>query len=142
MPGDRPDAMPATVEEYLAGLPDAEREALERVRQIIRASAPEATERISYRMPVFADHGDLVGFAAQATHLSLYTMSPPLVASMRDELRAAGIGIGGSSTLHFTPDAPLPADLVARVVAARLEANRARRTTKGGSPSTPRRDQP
>ncbi len=117
-----------TVDEYLAALPDDRREALERVRRVILDAVPEATERISYKIPVFAADGDLVGLAAQARHLALYTMSPDLVTSMGDEL--AGYKVGGASTIRFTPDTPLPRKLIHRIARARLHENRARR--KGG----------
>jgi len=41
----------ATIDEYLAGVPDDKRAALERLREQIRAAAPDATEAISYGMP-------------------------------------------------------------------------------------------
>ncbi len=90
------------------------------------ATAPDATERIGYKIPVIAQDGDLVGFAAQTRHLSLYTMSPDLVESMKQEL--AGYKVSGA-TLHFSPDSPLPDDLVRTIVRARLAENAARRAT-------------
>lgn len=108
------------MDEYLSRLGDPERETLERAREVVRACAPDATERIGYTIPVFAHHGDLVGFAAQKRHLSFYTMSPGLVSEMRDEL--ASVEVSGA-TIHFTPQAPLPEELIERIVLARMEEN-------------------
>jgi len=43
-------ATPTSVEEYMAGLPEASRTPLEQLRKTIKAAAPEATETISRGM--------------------------------------------------------------------------------------------
>jgi uncharacterized protein YdhG (YjbR/CyaY superfamily) len=113
----------ATVEEYLTDTPVAERKALERVRKIVLNVVPEATEKIAYRIIVLAHHGDLVGLASQPRHLSLYTMSPGLVASMAERLKPFKVS---GATIHFTADDPLPADLIEEMVRKRLDENLAR----------------
>lgn len=112
-----------SVEEYLSDTPEAERKALESVRSLVREMVPEVTERIAYRIIVLAHHGDLVGLAAQPRHLSLYTMSPGLVAAMADRLKPFKVS---GATVHFTAEDPLPADLIGEIVAGRLEENLAR----------------
>ena len=60
---------PKTIDEYLAGLADDKRAALERLRKTIRATAPRAEECISYRLPAFRLDGKmLVAFGAAAKH--------------------------------------------------------------------------
>jgi uncharacterized protein YdhG (YjbR/CyaY superfamily) len=49
---------------------------LQEVRRVIRAAAPEAEERISYQMPAFALHGNLVYYAAWKGHLGFYPAAP------------------------------------------------------------------
>jgi uncharacterized protein YdhG (YjbR/CyaY superfamily) len=111
---------PAAVDEYLAGLPEAERTALESLRQLIKATVPEAQERISYGATViFALKRDLVGFAAQKKHLSFFTMGPQLASAMRDEIEATHRLSG--ATIHFSPDDRLPASLVKKILRARLK---------------------
>ena len=112
------------MDEYLNGLPDDQREALERVRRIVLEAVPEANEKIAYKIPVIAAHGDLVGFAAQSKHLALYTMSPGLVASMADELASHKVS---GATIRFSPDKPLPKRLIHKIARARLRENKARR---------------
>ena len=45
---------PRTIDEYLAGLSEENRRALEKVRRAVHAAAPKAEESISYGMPAFA----------------------------------------------------------------------------------------
>ena len=44
-------AAPATIDEYISGFPPHIQEILQKMRQIIRAAAPQAQETISYQMP-------------------------------------------------------------------------------------------
>jgi hypothetical protein len=61
-----------SVDAYLATLPKAEREALERLRTLIKKTIPRVEERISYGTTVMSSLGaDLVGFVSQPKHLFL-----------------------------------------------------------------------
>jgi uncharacterized protein YdhG (YjbR/CyaY superfamily) len=118
MPKSKHD--PQAVDEYLAGLPDDERAALEDLRDLIKATVPEVQERISYGTTViFSLRRDLVGFVAQRKHLSFFTMSPELAREMRDEIERTHKLSG--ATIHFSPEDPLPASLVKAIVNARLK---------------------
>lgn len=108
---------PEEIDAYLAGLPDDVRSALEQVRGIIREIAPDCTERVSYRIPIFRLGKDLVGISAQKGHCALHTMSPPLVKTMADELKPVKVS---GATIHFTPAEPLPIALVEGIVRARM----------------------
>lgn len=46
-------AKPNSIDDYLAGLNEQPRAALQRVRQSIREAVPEAEEGFSYGMPAF-----------------------------------------------------------------------------------------
>ena len=117
-------AAPASVEEYLATLPEGSRAALEELRKTIRAAAPDATETISYQMPAFKDHGRLlVSYAAFKDHCSLFPMSVKVIEAHREELEPYHTGKG---TIRFHADKPLPAGLVRTLVRARIEENAAR----------------
>ena len=111
---------PEAVDGYLAGLPDDRRKALEELRQLIKATVPGVRERISYGTSViFALERDLVGFVAQEQHLSFFIMSPELARAMRDEIGKTHRVSG--ATIHFSPERPLPASLVKRILQARLK---------------------
>ena len=66
-------AAPASVDDYLAGLPDDRRGTMEELRDTIRAAAPEAEECIAYGMPALRLRGRfLVAYAAFRDHASLF----------------------------------------------------------------------
>lgn len=110
-----------TIDEYLAGVPEAERKALERLRKTIKSAAPGVTETISHRMPMFNLEGQLVAFAAFKDHLSFFVMSPPVMEAHEKDLRGLNTSKGG---IRFTADEPLPTALVKKLVKARIEENR------------------
>ena len=99
--------------------------ALGELRKTIKAAAPEATEGISYQMPTFKHHGRfLVSFAAFKDHCSLFPASDAVMEAYGEELRPY---FSGKGTLRFTPDEPIPAALVKKIVKVCLEENEALR---------------
>lgn len=94
---------PPAVEAYFASVPPAFRSELLRVRRIIRAASPGLVESISYGMPTFSLEGRaVVWIAAFKRHCSVFP-----------------------GKVRFTPDAPLTAAFVRRLVRSRIAANRA-----------------
>ena len=75
-----------TIDTYLASLSADKRAALERVRKIVRRTAPKAEECVSYGIPAFRLNGLLVGFGATLRHCAFYPMSASTVAAHNDEL--------------------------------------------------------
>ncbi len=117
-------AAPSSVEDYLAALPEESRAALEKLRQTVKAAAPEATETIAYQMPAFKDHGRiLVSYAAFKNHCSLFPASGAVMEAHGEELKSYFTGKG---TLRFHAARPIPAALVKKIVKTRLEENAAR----------------
>ncbi len=111
---------PKTVDEYLAIVPEPARSTLSKVRATIRSAAPpEATEGISYGMPMFKYKGMLVGFAAFSKHCSLFPGAGP-IAELQDELKDFPTSKG---TIQFPMDKPLPVALVKKLVKARIAEN-------------------
>jgi uncharacterized protein YdhG (YjbR/CyaY superfamily) len=116
-----PSAVPKTVDEYLAGVPQPARSTLNKIRAVIRSVVPpETTEVISYRMPMFKYKGLLIGFAAFSDHCSLFPMGSSALRGLEDELRPYSRSKG---TIRFPLDKPLPATLVKKIVKARLAQN-------------------
>jgi uncharacterized protein YdhG (YjbR/CyaY superfamily) len=119
------NAVPKTVDEYLAGVPEPARGTLNKVRAVIRSVVPpEATETISYRMPTFKYKGSLVAFAAFSNHCSLFPMGSSALLAFKDELKDYQTSKG---TIQFPLDKPLPAALVKKVVRARIAQNEHKR---------------
>jgi len=126
MTGER-DA-PTTIDEYLALVSDDKRAALQALREIIRAAAPDAQECISYKMPAFRQNGMLVGFAAAKNHCALYAWNGTAVGLFADELRGYDTSKG---TIRFTPEKPLPETLVRRLVEMKVAQNAQNRRRAG-----------
>ncbi|MCW5879063.1 MAG: DUF1801 domain-containing protein [Anaerolineales bacterium] len=117
----KPTQDPATlqeVENFLAGVPAEQRSALERLRDQIRAAAPEAIEMISYGVPAFKYKGrSLVSYAAAKSHCSFFVQSPAVMEAHVEML--AGYNIS-KDTVRFQPEQPLPEELVHTLVLARM----------------------
>jgi uncharacterized protein YdhG (YjbR/CyaY superfamily) len=114
----------ASVEDYLAAVPEQARPALQKVRQSIRAVVPDATEVISYGIPTFKEGGaSVVGYGASKNHCSLYVMSPAVMEAHQEDLESYETSKG---TVRFPADRPLPAALVKKLVKARLKENEGR----------------
>ena len=124
---------PKTVDEYLAGLSDDKKDALERLRATIRAAAPKAEEYIGYQLPAFRlDGKPLVAFGATATHCAFYPMTGTTVDAYREELEDYETSKGA---IRFQPAKPLPATLVRKLVKARIAENAARRRPAAAGPA-------
>ncbi len=110
----------STVDEWLKQLAPDQRVALEKLRVQIRAAAPGAEEVISYGQPTFILHGHLVGFGAFKKHLSFFPMISVVIDQNADAL--AGF-VTSKGTIQFTPDKPIPAAMVKKIVKARIAQN-------------------
>ena len=111
-----------TVDDYLAALPEEARATLEKLRKVVKAAAPKATEVISYQIPMYKHHGMLVGFAAFKDHCSFFPGANP-IATHKDELKAYETSKG---TIRFPIGKPLPAALVKKLVKTRVAENEKR----------------
>ena len=106
------------IDSYLAGLPDDQRRALQRLRQMIAAAAPEAIEAISYGAPAFRYRDKpLVCYSAAKNHVSFFPMSPAAIEAHQDLLTPWSTSKG---TIRFTEEHPLPEEVVATLVKARM----------------------
>jgi uncharacterized protein YdhG (YjbR/CyaY superfamily) len=106
-----------SIDEYIARFPPEVQKALGEVRALIRATAPDATETISYAIPTFDINGKhLVHFAGYQKHIGVYP-TPRGIEALEKELEPYRHGKG---TLQFPLDRPLPTDLIRRVVEARV----------------------
>ena len=112
---------PKTIDEYLANVRPDHRKTLQKLRQTIQTAVPKAEECISYGIPAFRlDQRVLVFFAAWANHCAFYPGSAATLKNFRNELRDFQTSQG---TIRFTPDKPLPAALVRKLVKMRIAEN-------------------
>ena len=114
-----------SIDEYIAGLPPETQTVLEELRALVRASAPDATETISYAMPTFDLNGrHLVHFAGYEKHIGFYPV-PSGVEAFKEELTPYKQGKG---SVQFPLGRPLPVDLIRRIVEFRVAENTGGRT--------------
>jgi uncharacterized protein YdhG (YjbR/CyaY superfamily) len=108
---------PKSVEAYFTSLDPEPRAALQKLRDTIASTVPEAEEGITYGMPGFLINGrGLIGYMAFERHYSLFPMSPAAIDAHRDEL---GPLITGKGTISFAYGQRLPVTLVKKVVRTR-----------------------
>ncbi|MET7001508.1 iron chaperone [Chitinophaga defluvii] len=109
----------ANIDEYIAGFPKETQQLLETVRTTIKKAAPEAEEAISYAIPTFKLHGNLVHFAAFKNHIGFYP-APRGIEAFKKEL---AVYEGGKGTVQFPIDQPLPLGLISKIVKFRAKEN-------------------
>lgn len=110
-----------TVDEYIEKAPKEMREMANQLRTIIKKTAPEATEKISYQIPYYAYKGRLIYFGTSKDHLSLYVMSASREA-LSNELEPYR-GRGTKATYNFYLGKPLPLELIKKIITTQIEAN-------------------
>ena len=95
-----------------------------KLREAIKKAAPDATEGISYQVPMFKQNGHpLVSYGAATAHCAFYVQSADVMRTHASELKDYELGKG---SIQFPPDKPLPATLVTKLVKARLAENEKR----------------
>ena len=109
---------PKDIEEYLASLPEEARAALQTLRTVIQATAPDAEEAFVYGVPGFKLGGrPLAAYAGFKHHCGFYPMSPAVICAHAEDLKHYDTSEG---TIRFQPEDPLPSALVTRMVKARM----------------------
>ncbi len=108
-----------TIDDYIRQFPPSIQEKLEKLRRVIKDAAPDSTERISYQMPTFYLHGNLVHFAAFKQHIGFYP-APSGIERFKEELAGYKSSKGA---VQFPIDEPLPYELISRIVTFRVGEN-------------------
>lgn len=107
-----------TVDEYLDAAAEPQATTLRTLRAQLRELLPDAQETIAYGAPAMrVEKGLVAGYTANAKHCAYLPMSGSVLAGMADQLTGYTYSKGA---LRFPPDQPLPQELVAALVAARL----------------------
>ncbi|WP_028544420.1 iron chaperone [Paenibacillus taiwanensis] len=109
----------ATIDEYIVQFPPEVQVILEAIRKVIRDSAPDASEKISYQMPTFALHGNLVHFAAYKHHIGFYP-APSGILAFEQELAQFK---GAKGSVQFPLNKPIPYELISKIVQYRVAEN-------------------
>ena len=107
------------IDRYLDALEEPKRTTLTRLRETILDILPEADQGISYGVPAFKVQGKTIaGFAAFKNHLSYLPHSGSVFPRLSEELKGYSTSSGA---LRFSIDEPLPAPLVRKLIAVRLQ---------------------
>ncbi len=109
-----------TVDAYIATFSASTQKILQQIRNAIKATAPDATELISYRMPAYKLNGKpLVYFAAYEKHIGFYA-TPSGHKAFEKELSKYKQGKG---SVQFPISEPVPIKLIEKIVKFRVKSN-------------------
>lgn len=108
-----------SIDEYILQFPSEVQEILEKLRSVIKESAPDSVEKISYQMPTFYQHGNLVHFATFKSHIGFYP-DPSGIEAFKEELSKYK---GAKGSVQFPIGKPIPYELISRIVKFRVEEN-------------------
>jgi len=115
-----------SVDEYINTLPKETKPKLQQLRKIIRETAPEAAEIISYNMPAYKTTAVLVYFAGYKNHIGFYPTSSGILQFKKE----IAVYKNSKGAVQFPLDKPLPETLIKKMVLYRLSETREREATK------------
>ena len=107
------------MDNYISQFPEEVQILLNEIRKVIKEAAPEATEKISYQMPTFYLHGNLVHFAAYKKHIGFYP-SPSGIEAFKEEISSYKWAKG---SVQFPLDKPIPYELIRKITIYRVKEN-------------------
>jgi len=112
-----------TIDEYITGQPIEVQPLLQKIRETIRAVAPDATEKISWQLPTFWQGENLIHFAAFKKHISIFpgdlTISP-FEERLEGYKKARG-------TVQFPLSKPIDYELIADIARWRVSCVESKR---------------
>ncbi len=105
------------IDDYLAGLDDADAALIGHVYDVAREVVPEAEQGLGYGMPALVHRGrPLLSVMRAKRHIGVYPFSPAAIASVAGLLDGVDHAKG---TIRFSPDAPLRDEVIRALVTAR-----------------------
>jgi len=109
------------VENYIAQFPEEIQDILRKIRELVKAHAPEAEESMAYGLPAYKTHKKpLVYFAAFKNHIGFYA-TPSGHTEFQQELSHYKQGKG---SVQFPLDQAIPYELIGKIVKFRVEENK------------------
>src|SRR5690554_403163 len=94
-------------------------ERLMNIRQVIKDSSPQATEKISYQMPTFYLNGNLVHFGAFKNHIGFY----PTPSGVSANIEGLDHYQRSKGSIIFPHSKPIPYDIIKKIVELRTIEN-------------------
>jgi len=118
------------IDEYISAQPETAQVILQLVRSTLRKALPRAEEVISYKMPAYRLHGEIVlYFAGWKQHYSLYPAGERMVAAFKDQLACYKVSKG---TIRFPFSEPVPVKLIEHI--AKFRATEVAKRDRGTRP--------
>ncbi len=115
-------------DEYISQFSPEVREILLSIRKVIKEAAPQAEERMSWQMPTFVLHGNLVHFAAHKNHIGFYPGASGIQA-FKDRFTGYKSSKGA---VQFPIEKPMPYELIREIVRFRVNENLKEAESKPG----------
>jgi hypothetical protein len=113
------------VDDYLAPLPDWQRETLEQVREVLHRADPEMTETIKRTVqPYFVCHGNVAAFLAARDHVNVFVYDGGIVPDPHG-LVTAGHQNTTARTIAFHEGDAVPLDALLEFFTHLVADNRA-----------------
>ena len=116
---------PADVETYIDNSAKEARSPLREIRKVIRSTIPKVEEGISYGVPFYKYHGQLVGFAAYKNHVSFGFGSGVLQDEERKMLEQRAYKIF-KGTMQIKFDQKVPVAAIKQILRTKAKMNKAK----------------
>lgn len=107
-----------TIDEYFNTCDEEIVIILEKIRQVIKENAPEATEKISWGMPTFYLNGNLIHFFAHKKHIGIYPGSDG-IEYFKDEFDKLGYKYT-KGAVQLPLNKEIPYELIAKITRYRV----------------------
>ncbi len=107
----------STVDEYILQFSSDVQTILQAVRTVVKESAPMVEEKISYQMPTFVVHGNLVYFAAYTKHIGFYP-GASVINAFQNRLTEYKFSKGA---IQFPIEKPLPYEFIREMIQFKVE---------------------
>jgi uncharacterized protein YdhG (YjbR/CyaY superfamily) len=105
-----------TIDQYIFEQAEEVQPILRKIREVIRAAAPIASEKISWQMPTFWQGENLIHFAAFKNHVSIFPGGEASTV-FADKLVDYKVAKG---TIRFTLNKPLPYEIIEEITRWRV----------------------
>ena len=108
--------VPKTIDEYIVGQSSEIQPILQKIRETIRVSAPDAIEKITWQMPTYWQGENLIHFAAFKKHAGIYP-GDLSIAPFKERLEGL---LTSKGAVQFPYDKPIDYELIADITRWRV----------------------
>lgn len=111
-----------TVDEYIANSDEKAQPIMEKLREIINSTVPEAEERIAWNVPNYKLSGVLTGFAVYSKHVSIGFSEGGLSDEERKKFEDKGYKTG-KGTVQIKFDQEIPTKIINETLKSHAKLN-------------------